>query len=89
TAALADSFAFQTKVLDSVDNGILSFDQAGKITLINRAARKLLGLSKQPAEINVLDCLPQLPIQQVLESGNRHYLEGELHLGDGTGRIVY
>lgn len=89
TAALADSFAFQTKVLDSVDNGILSFDQAGRITLINQAARKLLGLSKQPPEIYVLDFLPQLPVQQVLESGNRHYLEGELHLGDGTGRIVY
>lgn len=89
TAALGDSFAFQTKVLDSVDNGILSFDQAGRITLINRAARKLLGLSKQPAEIYVLDCLPQLPVQQVLGSGNRHYLEGELHLGDGSGRIVY
>ncbi|USG67849.1 transporter substrate-binding domain-containing protein [Brevibacillus ruminantium] len=88
TAALADSFAFQRKVLDSVDNGILSFDQTGRITLINHAASRLLGLESKPAESYVMDCLPHLPVQQAL-MGEKSILEGELHLGDGTGRIVY
>ncbi|MGG4494957.1 transporter substrate-binding domain-containing protein [Brevibacillus reuszeri] len=89
TAALADSFAFQRKVLDSVDNGILSFDQTGRITLINHAAKKLLGVENQQAETFVRDCLPQLPVQEALKLGERNVLEGELRLGDGTGRIVY
>lgn len=89
TAALADSFAFQTTVLNSVDNGILSFDREGRITLINHAAQKLLGQMEKAAQPSVWDCLPQLPIRQALHMGDGHMLEGELHLGDGSGRIVH
>jgi Signal transduction histidine kinase, nitrogen specific len=88
TAALADSFAFQTTVLNSVDNGILSFDQEGKITLINHAAQKWLGNMDKPEAASVMDCLPELPVRELLQMQDARVLEGELHLGDGTGRIV-
>lgn len=92
TAALADSFAFQTKVLDSVDNGILSFDQEGRITLINHVARNLLSIKETAVGTSVLDRLPQLPLQKVMEMGKKHLLpgeQGEIHLEDGSDRILH
>lgn len=89
TAALADSFAFQTQVLDSVDNGILSFDPEGRITLTNDVARNLLGINGKQEETYVWDCLPQLPVDQVIAIEDRPMFEGEIHLGDGTGRILH
>ncbi|HJV46655.1 MAG TPA: transporter substrate-binding domain-containing protein [Bacillota bacterium] len=89
TSALADSFAFQTKVLDSVDNGILSFNPQGRITLINHAARNLLGVKSNPLATYVSDYLPQLQIHKAIEIGDKSMLEGEIHLGDGTSRILH
>ena len=80
TAALADSLAFQTEVLDSVDNGILTFNMEGRITLINHVARNLLGIKEKLAETYILDCLPQLPLHKVVDLGGQHTLQGEVHI---------
>ncbi|MEK5393897.1 transporter substrate-binding domain-containing protein [Margalitia sp. FSL K6-0131] len=88
TAALADSYAFQSKVLDSVDNGILSFNPRGSIILINHIASNLLGIRGNPSETNIFDFLPQLPLQKVMEIGEQRMLHGEIHLDDGTDRIL-
>ncbi|WP_374110623.1 transporter substrate-binding domain-containing protein [Neobacillus cucumis] len=89
TAALADSFAFQTKVMDSVDNGILSFDQEGRITLINHVARNLLGIKDELGGTNVVDYLPQIPLDQTADLSEQRMLQGEFHLRDGTDRILH
>jgi sensor histidine kinase regulating citrate/malate metabolism len=89
TSALADSLTFQTEVLDSVDNGILSFNMKGRITLINHVARNLLGFKEKLAETYVLDCLPQLPLHKVMDLGEQHTLQGEVHLEDGSDRILH
>ncbi|MEH7547462.1 transporter substrate-binding domain-containing protein [Neobacillus vireti] len=87
TIALADSLAFQTEVLDSVDNGILSFDLEGRVTLINHVARSLLGNKGEIAETFILDCLPELPFHQVM--AELRMLQGEVQLNDGSGRILH
>ncbi|WP_233270063.1 transporter substrate-binding domain-containing protein [Heyndrickxia camelliae] len=88
TAALADSYAFQSKVLDSVDNGIISFNLEGNVTLINHIARNLLGMKGNPLGTNIFDFLSQLPLQKVLEIKGQRMIHGEICLDDGTDRIL-
>jgi len=88
TAALADSYAFQSKVLDSVDNGIISFNLEGNVTLINHIARNLLGMKGNPLGTNIFDFLSQPPLQKVLEIKGQRMFHGEICLDDGTDRIL-
>jgi signal transduction histidine kinase/ABC-type amino acid transport substrate-binding protein len=87
TVALADSLAFQTEVLDSVDNGILSFDPEGKVTLINHVAGSLLGNKGKKKGTFILDFLPELPFHQVM--AEQRMMQGEVQLSDGSGRILH
>ncbi|MGE5708088.1 MAG: sensor histidine kinase [Bacteroidota bacterium] len=66
-----------SRILESVNEGILFFDRAGRFTYANEAATRILGfpreslLGKQGMELLPLD----VPIRRVLETGE--HLEGE------------
>jgi len=56
-------------LLESVREGIIAFDNDGRVIFTNGEARKLLGLGTKPAGREARDILPGLPIKSVLESG--------------------
>lgn len=89
TSALADSLAFQRKVLDNTESAILSLDSGGKITLLNQVACEMLGLTEEAIGSDALSCLPQLPLQTALAEENGRQHEGEFELEDGSGRIFH
>ncbi|MGI9862114.1 sigma 54-interacting transcriptional regulator [Moorella naiadis] len=70
-------------ILDFAYEGIVATDHEGRITLVNPAAEKILGLSAhrvvgRPAR----EVLPGVPLDQVRQSGQKHL--GELHRAGNT-----
>lgn len=70
--AIARLLEERSSMLQSVREGIIAIDQEGKITLINRAARKLFrkaGLKGNPMGMKVEDYLPETRLTRILQSG--------------------
>ncbi|MBO8164365.1 MAG: transporter substrate-binding domain-containing protein [Brevibacillus sp.] len=77
TTALADSLAFQSQVLNSVDSAIFAFNLEGRITLRNEIARHLLGMGEDALGRRVDEFLPELPLQEAIEQ-KQQLFQGEL-----------
>lgn len=63
---------FTEDILRSIDGGVITFDLAGQVTKVNRAARRILRLSDDLTEDNVREHLPEAIRQvvgKVLRSG--------------------
>lgn len=89
TMALADSLAFQRKVLDNTGSAILSLDVNGQITLVNQVARDLLQLREDALGSDVAKHLPKIPVHAMIAAGTLQQDEGEFQLGDGSERILH
>ncbi|MDR2455599.1 MAG: PAS domain-containing protein, partial [Deltaproteobacteria bacterium] len=64
---IADIFLRRGEILDSLAEGLLAVDEAGKIILINDAAQAMLGLEKEAAqERDVDNFFPQLRIKEAI-----------------------
>ncbi|TDY59715.1 PAS domain-containing protein [Aminivibrio pyruvatiphilus] len=61
------------KILDFIRDGILAVDRDGKITMINRAARTLLGLSHESVGKEADLCIPGLSAGMILAGGRPVY----------------
>ena len=88
TAALADVMAFQRKVLDNTESGILSLDVHSRITLVNEVAKRLLSLREEVLGRHIASLLPQLPLESAL-AVNDSQLEGEIEWGTEQYRIFH
>jgi signal transduction histidine kinase len=89
TAVLADTLAFQGKVLDNTESAILSLDVSGHITLVNQVARQLLQLHEDVLGRRLSDLLPQLPVDEALQAKTRQQMEGECSWERGTVRTFH
>jgi signal transduction histidine kinase/ABC-type amino acid transport substrate-binding protein len=87
TAALADSLAFQRKVLDNTESAIISLDVRGRITLVNQVARRLLEIPDDVVGQPLAGLLPQLPIEAALTAEHRQQYEGEFQWNHGSERV--
>jgi len=70
--AIARLLEERSSMLQSVREGIIAIDQEGKITLVNRAARKLFkkaGLEGNPMGLKIEDYLPDTRLKGILQSG--------------------
>ncbi|MGG1680092.1 DcuS/MalK family sensor histidine kinase [Neobacillus sp. NRS-1170] len=70
--AIARLLEERSSMLQSVREGIIAIDQEGNITLVNRAASKLLkkaGLEGNPIGMNVEEYLPETRLARIVESG--------------------
>ncbi|MCP8969930.1 DcuS/MalK family sensor histidine kinase [Ectobacillus ponti] len=70
--AIARLLEERSSMLQSVREGIIAIDQEGKITLVNRAARKLFqkaGLKGDPMGLKIEDYLPDTRLTRILQSG--------------------
>ncbi len=87
TAALADTLAFQRKVLDNTESAILSLDVYGHVTLINQVARELLHVNDDILGRHLSGLLPQLPVESALNAKQR--LDGEFRWERSSVRIFH
>lgn len=70
-------------ILDFAYEGIVATDQEGRITLVNPAAEKILGLAgKQVVGCPAREVLPGVPLDQALKTGKRRL--GELYRAGNT-----
>ena len=70
--AIARLLEERSSMLQSVREGIIAIDQEGKITLVNRAASKLLkraGLEGNSIGMNIEEYLPETRLTRIIESG--------------------
>ncbi|MDN3019452.1 DcuS/MalK family sensor histidine kinase [Paenibacillus sp. BSR1-1] len=70
--AIARLLEERSSMLHSVREGIIAIDQEGNITLVNRAANKLLkkaGIEGNPIGMNVEEYLPETRLTRIIESG--------------------
>ncbi|USK87094.1 DcuS/MalK family sensor histidine kinase [Peribacillus asahii] len=70
--AIARLLEERSSMLQSVREGIIAIDQGGKITLVNRAARKLFkkaGLEENPMGMNIEEYLPETRLTRIVKSG--------------------
>lgn len=70
--AIARLLEERSSMLQSVREGIIAIDQEGNITLVNRAASKLLkkaGLEGNPIGRNVEEYLPETRLTRIVKSG--------------------
>lgn len=88
TAALADVMAFQRKVLDNTESGILSLDIHGHITLVNEVAKRLLSIRDEVLGRHIVSLLPQLPVAEALADHDRQFA-GEIEWEQGNARIFH
>ncbi|UFJ39981.1 transporter substrate-binding domain-containing protein [Brevibacillus humidisoli] len=88
TTALADSFAFQSQVLNSVDSAIIAFNLDGSITLRNQITAHLLGIGEECLGRRVDEYLPELPIQEAIEQ-RQQLFRGELVRQEGGSRFFH
>lgn len=75
-SAIAKLLEERSAMLESVREGILAIDQSGKITLVNRAARKLFqktGLDGDPLGLKIENYLPETRLNSILISGNTEF----------------
>lgn len=81
--AIARLLEERSSMLQSVREGIIAIDQEGKITLVNRAARKLFkkaGLEGNPMGLKIEDYLPSSRLTHILKSGGTEFdQEQDLH----------
>ncbi|MEH7452828.1 DcuS/MalK family sensor histidine kinase [Gottfriedia acidiceleris] len=81
--AIARLLEERSSMLQSVREGIIAIDQEGKITLVNRAARKLFkkaGLEGDPKGLKIEDYLPETRLTRILQSGETEVdQEQDLH----------
>jgi signal transduction histidine kinase/ABC-type amino acid transport substrate-binding protein len=89
TAALANSLAFQRKVLDNTESAILSLDVYGHITLVNQVARRLLQVNDDVLGRSLAGLLPQLPIEAALTAEQPQQYDGEFNWDNGVTRIFH
>lgn len=71
-SAIAKVLEERSSMLQSVREGIIAVDQSGKITLVNRAARKLFqkaGIEKDPVGLQIEEYLPETRLKEVLITG--------------------
>jgi PAS domain S-box-containing protein len=79
-------------ILDSLGEGLFTVDQDFKINSFNRAAEKILGISKMEAlgqycknVFKTKRCMGDCPLGRVLETGSDVYnIEGRLKHGNGS-----
>ncbi|PLR71190.1 DcuS/MalK family sensor histidine kinase [Bacillus sp. UMB0728] len=74
-SAIAKVLEERSSMLQSVREGIIAVDQSGKITLVNRAARKLFqkaGIEKDPVGLQIEEYLPETRLKEVLITGKTH-----------------
>ncbi|OAT81070.1 sigma-54 interaction domain-containing protein [Desulfotomaculum copahuensis] len=88
------------RILDSIHEGLLAVDAAGRVTLFNRAARRLMGLSAaRVLGRPVAEVIPNTRLHLVLKSGraeldrtqqvgNITILTNRVPLKDAAGRIT-
>ena len=70
-------------ILDFSYEGIVATDQEGRITLVNPAAEKILGLTAtRVVGRSAREVLPGMPLEQVRQSGQKRL--GELHRAGNT-----
>ena len=70
-------FMERGEVLNALEEGIVAVDTAGRISMANKAAISLLGLTKDDVGSAVLDELfPQIRISETLKSGEPYYNNG-------------
>ena len=61
------------KILDFIKDGILAVDRDGRITMLNRSAQNLLGLSSESIGKEADRCIPGLAVGVVLADGRPGY----------------
>ena len=84
--AIAKLLEERSSMLQSVREGIIAIDQEGKITLVNRAARKLFkraGLEENPMGRNIEAYLPETRLTRIIKSGDTE-LDQEQNLNGVT-----
>ncbi|MCF7936911.1 MAG: transporter substrate-binding domain-containing protein [Synergistales bacterium] len=59
------------RIMDFTKDGIVAIDRRGRISLLNRTAAELAGLSGDEKGRHIDGCIPQLGLSGVLESGER------------------
>ncbi|MED1600422.1 DcuS/MalK family sensor histidine kinase [Alkalihalophilus marmarensis] len=81
---IASILGERNAMLESVHEGIIAVDEEGKITLVNKSARKLLkraGLKEDPIGVDIASFLPMTGLERVLKTG-RAELGDELVIND-------
>lgn len=74
---LSKFFLERVEVLNALEEGIVAVDTAGRISIANKAAISLLGLTKDDVGTAVLDELfPQIRIGETLKTGEPYYNNG-------------
>lgn len=70
-------------ILQSIHEGILAINKDGKVTLLNQAARRLMGVGAHEDLLNkpVQDVVPNSRLQEVLNAGEQQY-DQETWIGD-------
>ncbi|MBT2658515.1 DcuS/MalK family sensor histidine kinase [Bacillus sp. ISL-18] len=84
--AIAKLLEERSSMLQSVREGIIAIDQEGKITLVNRAAKKLFkraGLEENPMGRNIEAYLPETRLTRIIKSGETE-LDQEQNLNGVT-----
>lgn len=68
---IARMFQERSAILGSIREGIVAINSSGKITMLNRAAKKTLGLSAETDYLNqpVADVIPDNGLQSILRTG--------------------
>lgn len=81
--AIARLLEERSSMLQSVHEGIIAIDQEGRVTLVNRAARKLFkkaGLEGNPMGLKIEDYLPTTRLTRIIMSGETELdREQDLH----------
>lgn len=70
-------------ILQSIHEGILAINKEGKVTMLNQAARRLMGLGAEENLLNepVQDVVPNSRLLEVLNAGEQQY-DQETWVGD-------
>ena len=90
--ALRDKERLLDAILESVDVGVIACDAAGRITLVNRAARKLHGTQAdaEPALTAAQTVLPEArtPLRRALAGEVVANMSLQVHVPDARSRMV-
>ncbi len=80
---IATLYTERDAILQSVREGILAYDKTGRVTMINKTAKKLLNIKGSSHRLEIEDLFPNSNLYQVFKTG-RSQKDREITLKDRT-----
>lgn len=85
---IASLYTIRETILKSLNEGIISIDQKGMITLINKSAKEMLGISKECINKPIQEILPDFKMVKILNS-NINTKDEEINLNNKIFIVSY